>query len=121
MLDPLAADRPTIRAKPRLPFAARFQGVLIGVMFVAILMIAQQSSKTLYQIGLPLLVVAALLQFAFGNIPPSSGFAKSMKLLLLTWAIVAVIFAIGIYLAPTLIDLGRSEETAPAGASVGGQ
>jgi hypothetical protein len=107
VLDSGTADRPVARAKPRLPFAARFQGVLIGLMFLGVLLIAQQWSKTLYQLGLPLVVVAAFLQFAFGNIPPSANFAKSMRLLALTWAIIAAVFGLGIYLAPFLIGLGR--------------
>ncbi len=90
-----------------LPFAARFQAILIGVMFVGFVLIAQGASKTLYQIGLPLLVLAAFFQIAFGNIPPRSDFATSMKLLALTWVIIAAVFGLGIFLAPYLIDLGR--------------
>ena len=90
-----------------MPFAARFQTILIGAMFVGFVLIAQGASKTLYQVGLPLLVLAAFLQIAFGNIPPTAGFAKSMKLLALTWVLVAAIFVLGIYLAPFLIALGR--------------
>ena len=90
-----------------LPFAARFQAILIGVMFVGFVLIAQQGSKTLYQIGLPLLVLAAFFQLAFGNIPPGSNAATSLKLLALSWAIVAVVFGLGIVLAPFLIGLGR--------------
>jgi len=89
----------------KLPFAARFQGLLIGVMVVGMLLIVQRWSKSLYQVGLPLLIVTALLQVAFGNIPPDAGFGKSMKLLALTWAIVIAVFALGVFLAPYLIEL----------------
>ncbi len=82
----------TPKPKRGLPFAARFQGFLIVVMVIGFVLIAQQRSKELFQIGLPLLVVAAFLQIAFGNIPPSAGFVKSMKLLILTWIIVAGVF-----------------------------
>jgi len=88
-----------------LPFAARFQGVLIGVMVLGMLLIVQRWSKSLYQIGLPVLIVTAFLQVAFGNIPPSAGFGKSMKLLALTWAIVIAVFVLGVFLAPYLIEL----------------
>ena len=94
-------------ARRGMPFAARFQTILIGAMFVGFALIAQGASKTLYQVGLPLLVLAAFLQIAFGNIPPTAGFAKSIKLLALTWVLVAAIFVLGIYLAPFLIALGR--------------
>jgi len=68
-------------------------------------LIVQRWSKSLYQIGLPVLIVTAFLQVAFGNIPPSAGFGKSMKLLALTWGIVIAVFALGVFLAPYLIDL----------------
>src|SRR5215216_4099303 len=90
-----------------LPFAARFQAILIVVLFATFLLILQQWSKQLYQIGLPLLVVAAFLQIAFGNIPPSTGFVKSMGLLLLTWGIVAVLIVVSVQITPYLIQLGR--------------
>ena len=105
MIDP--QDEATPNPRRGLPFAARFQGLLILVMVVGFVLIAQQRDKGLYQIGLPLLVVAAFLQIAFGNIPPSAGFVKSAKLLILTWVIVAAVFALGIWLAPDLIEASR--------------
>ena len=101
-------DQRTLMAPSRrLPFAARVQGILIVVMVAALALIAQQASKPLYQIGLPVLVIAAFLQIAFGNIPPAAGFWRSLKLLALTWLIVAGVFALGIKLAPTLIAASR--------------
>lgn len=91
----------------RQPFAARVQAVLIVIMLVAFVFILQQVSKELYMVGLPLLVVAAFLQIAFGNIPPQSGFVKSMGLLVMTWVIMAVVWVASIYLAPQLIALGQ--------------
>jgi hypothetical protein len=90
-----------------LPFAARFQAMLIVVLFATFLLILQQGNKQLYQIGLPLLVLAAFLQIAFGNIPPSTRFVKSMGLLLLTWGIVAALIVIAVQITPSLIQLGR--------------
>ncbi|MCC6313511.1 MAG: hypothetical protein IT337_05825 [Thermomicrobiales bacterium] len=76
-------------------------------MLLCMLLIGQQMNKTLYQIGLPVLVVAAFSQIAFGNIPPRSNFATSMKLLVLTWAITIALIVVSIRIAPTLIGLGR--------------
>jgi hypothetical protein len=106
--DPVAPDLQADPTRQGLPFAARFQGILIVVLCLGLVLIAQQRSKDLYRIGLPLLVLAAFLQIAFGNIPPRSGFVRSLLLLLLTWAIVGAVFALSIYLAPELIDLSRS-------------
>lgn len=92
-----------------LPFAAAFQAILIVVMFASFVLILQQGSKPLYQIGLPVLVLAAFLQIAFGNIPPASGFVKSMGLLLLTWAIMAALIIISINITPNLIQLGQAK------------
>lgn len=90
-----------------MPFAARFQGLLIIVMFVSLAFIAQQWTKMLYQIGLPLLMLAAFLQIAFGNIPPNTGFKKSMVMLAITWLITGALFVISVKLAPTLIEATR--------------
>jgi hypothetical protein len=102
-------EQQPIEPKPgqRLPFAARFQGVLIIVMLAGLILIGQQIDKQLYKIGLPLLVLAAFLQIAFGNIPPRSNLKQSLLLLALTWVIVGAVFAAGILLAPTLIDRSR--------------
>jgi hypothetical protein len=94
-------------ARRPMPFAARFQAILIVVMFGAFVLILQQGNKQLYQIGLPVLVVAAFMQIAFGNIPPTTGFVKSMALLLMTWAIVAVLIVVAVRITPNLIQLGR--------------
>ncbi len=99
-VEPIAAGR-------GLPFAARVQGILVVLLLVGFVLIGQGFSKTLYQIGLPLLVVTAFLQIAFGNIPPRSNFRSSLGLLALTWVIVALLFVVSIALAPVLIGLGR--------------
>jgi len=53
------------------------------------------------------LVVAAFLQIAFGNIPPNTRFVKSMGLLAMTWAIVAVLIYVAVQITPSLIQLGQ--------------
>jgi hypothetical protein len=100
-------ELPVEYARRPLPFAARFQAILIVVMFATFLLILQQGNKQLYQIGLPLLVLAAFLQIAFGNIPPSTRFMKSMGLLLMTWGIVAMLIVVAVQITPNLIQLGR--------------
>ena len=100
-------ELPAEYASRSLPFAARFQAILIVVMFAAFMLILQQWSKQLYKIGLPVLVAAAFLQIAFGNIPPNTGFVKSMMLLLLTWVIIAILIILAVRFTPELIQLGR--------------
>jgi hypothetical protein len=96
-----------IEGPVRMPFAARFQGILIVLLLIGMVLVGQQFSKPLYQFGLPFLVVFAFAQIAFGNIPPTSGFRKSMGLFLLTWAIIAALILFSVKIAPTLIGLGR--------------
>ena len=100
-------ELPVAYVRRPLPFAAMFQAVLIVVMFAAFVLILQQNVKVLYQIGLPVLVVAAFLQIAFGNIPPNTRFVKSMGLLAMTWAIVAVLIYAAVQITPSLIQLGQ--------------
>ena len=100
-------ELPIEYSRRALPFAAWFQAVLMVVMFASFVLILQQGNKQLYQIGLPVLVVAAFLQIAFGNIPPTTGFLKSMGLLLITWAIVAILVVVAVWITPNLIELGR--------------
>ena len=100
-------ELPVAYVRRPLPFAARFQAALIVVMFAAFLLILQQGNKSLYQIGLPVLVLAAFLQIAFGNIPPATGFLKSMGLLLLKWIIIADLIVLAVWLTQELIQLGR--------------
>ena len=100
-------ELPIAYSRRPMPFAARFQAILIVVLFATFLLILQQGNKQLYQIGLPVLVVAAFLQIAFGNIPPTTRFVKSMALLVMTWAIVAVLIVVAVRITPNLIQLGR--------------
>ena len=61
----------------------------------------------LYQIGLGTLIVSSLLQIAFGNIPPSADFGASLRLLGVATVVVALVFGLGVVLAPFLTQLGR--------------
>ena len=89
--------------RPRL--AARFQAILIVVMFASFLLILQQQAALSDWPSPP--GARCLLQIAFGNIPPSTGFVKSMGLLLLTWGIVAALIVVAVQITPYLIQLGR--------------
>jgi hypothetical protein len=108
METPDASPEPEVRMRARrTPFAARVQAILIILMFVGLALILQQASKGLYQIGLPLLVGAAFLQIAFGNIPPSAGLARSLKIVVIVAIITAAVFVLSVKVAPTLIDYTR--------------
>lgn len=89
------------------PFASKMLAVLIVLLVISLLLIAQQISMSIYQIGLILLGVSAITQIGFGNVPPDSDFPTSMKYLILSYVIVGSVFVLGILLVPTLLGLAR--------------
>lgn len=91
----------------RRPFASIVQAVLVALLLVSILLIAQQFSVTLYRVGLIMLATTTLVQIAFGNIPPTANLRQSLRLWLLFSLIIAVVFGLGIAIAPFLVALGR--------------
>jgi len=54
-----------------------------------------------------LLIVSALSQMAFGNMPSEANFKEGRKIMIIAYTIVACVFGIGILLAPVLIKIGR--------------
>ena len=89
------------------PFASIVQLILAIWMLVSIVMIGQQFSMNVYQLGLISLVFTALSQIAFGNIPSTAGFGRSIGLYVWFMFLVAVIFGVSILAAPYLVALGR--------------
>lgn len=105
---------------PKPTFASRTQAVLVWVMLASFVLMTQQLvtffevggveidlGLLLYQLGLGTLIVSSILQIAFGNIPPSAGIGRSLRLLGVAMFIVALVFGVGIALAPYLTQLGR--------------
>lgn len=88
-------------------FPERAERVLIGGMLVGIVLLMQRLSLDMYKAGLSVLVVSTLLQIAVGNIPKACGVAASLVRIFVIVAVIAVIFAIGVLLVPTLSRLGR--------------
>ncbi len=101
----MAANAPRPASHPA--FAAVVQRILVVLMGLSFIMIAQQANRSIYQVGLLLMMVSTITQIAFGNIPPTAGFRRSMVMLVMILAIVAVIVVLGINLVPALLQLGR--------------
>ncbi|MBW1660136.1 MAG: hypothetical protein JRJ48_06535 [Deltaproteobacteria bacterium] len=93
--------------KTKKPFGARMQTLVIATMLLSFLFIIQEYSLIVYQIGLFLLIVAALSQMAFGNIPSEASFGEVKKTLAVAFGIVFCVFGLGILLAPVLVKIGR--------------
>jgi hypothetical protein len=88
-------------------FAEIVHAILIILILLSFILIIQQESKILYQIGFILLVASTFVQIVFGNVPPTANFKQSMKLLGIGLTIVAAVFVLGVILAPHLANLGR--------------
>ena len=93
--------------KKKAAFGARMQVIVIVSMIVSFAFIIQKVNMMLYQIGLLLLIVSALSQMAFGNMPPEATFKGAKRIMIIAYGIVACVFGLGILLAPVLIKIGR--------------
>ena len=89
------------------PFAAIVQGILVILLAISFAMITQQINETLYRIGFLLLIASTFVQIVFGNLPPEADFKQSIKFTIIVFGIIAVVFGLGIFLAPHLVNLGR--------------
>jgi hypothetical protein len=89
------------------PFASFAKAALIVLLLFSFVLIAQQASKAIYQIGLLLLIVFTLLQIAFGNIPSTATFKQSALYLVIAAVIIGALVIFAIALAPSLVSLGR--------------
>ena len=93
--------------KKKAAFGARMQIIVIVTMIVSFAFIIQKLNMTVYKIGLLLLIVSALSQMAFGNMPSEAEFKEGKKIMIIAYTIVACVFGLGIVLAPILIKIGR--------------
>jgi len=89
------------------PFAAIVQGILVILLIVSFAMITQQFNETLYRLGFLLLIASTLVQIVFGNLPPEADFKQSIRFTAVVFIIIAVVFGLGILIAPYLVNLGR--------------
>jgi len=89
------------------PFAAIVQGILIILLITSFVMITQQFNETIYRMGFLLLIASTFVQIAFGNLPPEANFKQSITLTAIVFGIIAIVFGLGIFLAPHLVNLGR--------------
>jgi len=89
------------------PFASVMHLALVILLLVSFVLITQQRSRTLYQMGFILLVASTFVQIVFGNVPPSANFKRSMKFLGVGLTLITAVFALGIIVTPFLVNLGR--------------
>ncbi len=88
-------------------FGSIIQQILLTILVIGGVLIVQQFNKQLYQLGLLLVIGAALLEIGAGNIPANANFRFSITLLLISLVIVGAVFSLGIILVPFLVALGK--------------
>lgn len=93
------------------PFAARAQRINIYLLLVALVMLAQQFTYTIYVWGFRLLFVVVTLQVALGNINPDWNSKKTFKKTLVILLIIVIIFAFSVLVTPYLIELGKPKKS----------
>ena len=86
---------------------ARAETTLIILMIVGFVLITQQWSFSLYQLGLLVVICATILNIAVSNVPKSARGWGILRGLLIILAVVAGVFALGIWLVPYLAQLGQ--------------
>ncbi len=94
----------------KLPFATRAQRLNIYLLLLALVMLAQQFTYTIYVWGFRLLFVVVTLQVALGNINSEWNAKKTAKKTLIILLIILVIFIFSIIVTPYLIELGRPKK-----------
>ena len=93
--------------RTRQPFASVAKAALIILLLFCFVLIAQNGSRSIYQLGLLLLIFFTLLQIAFGNIPSTANFRQTMLYLVIAAVIIVALVLFSIAIAPSLIHLGR--------------
>jgi 1,4-dihydroxy-2-naphthoate octaprenyltransferase len=83
------------------------QSIIIVAMLVCFVLIGQKASAVLYSVGLSAIIIITLCNMAFSNMRPDLNFKDAMIAFVRIMAIVAIIFVLGILLAPVLINMGK--------------
>lgn len=88
-------------------FLARAETALIVLMLLGFVLITQQWSFGLYQIGLLTVIGATILNIAVTNVPRASHGWGILRASVIILAVVAAVFGLGIVLVPYLAMLGQ--------------
>lgn len=88
-------------------FVLKSELTLILLMCGGFLLVLQQWSFLLYQIGVLTVMAAAILNIAVGNLPRQAGPLRAAVLTLGILGIVTFVFLAGIFLVPYLARMGQ--------------
>lgn len=74
---------------------------------LALILVGQPFSQVLYRFGFVLLIIASLVQIAFGNMKDGATCLGGLAAIGIVVLLTGILVAIGIFLAPYLVTLGR--------------
>ena len=108
MSDNDVLDGSVVKAqKKKVAFATRAQNWVLGLLVVALLLVAQPFTIDIFGIGVYLLAIAVFLQIAVSNVAPSAGVRKTITKSLIILAIIAILFVFSLWVTPILVEMGR--------------
>lgn len=91
----------------RKPIVPRVEATLLCILGLGFLMVLQTWSFAVYHYGLLIIICGTLLNIAVGNLPRNAGPLRALLMTVVLLVVVAIVFTIGIYLVPTLAQLGQ--------------
>jgi hypothetical protein len=102
-----AKSAAVVEGKRKVAFATHAQNWVMGLLVVALLLVAQPFTIDIFGIGVYVLAAAVFLQIAVSNVAPTAGVRKTITKSLIILAIIAALFAISILVTPILVEMGR--------------
>ena len=91
----------------RYTIVPKVESTLILLMCAGFLLVVQQWSFVLYQIGLLTVMAAAIPNIAVGNLPRQASPLRALIRTLVILGVVAFVFLAGIWLVPDLAQMGQ--------------
>ena len=85
----------------------RIELLLILLMMAGFVLIAQQWSFALYQLGLLTVICATILNIAVGNVPRAARGWRALRAVVTILAVTGAVFVLGVVAVPYLAELGQ--------------
>lgn len=95
--------------KSEVPFASKWQLRNIYILGFSLILMAQGFNYSVYRWGFLILFTFVPIQMGIGNVNPEWGAWRTIRKTILIVLIVVVIIVFSIWLAPTLVNLGRTK------------
>jgi len=95
--------------KSKLPFASKWQLRNIYILGFSLILMSQGFNYSVYRWGFFILFAFVPIQIGLGNVNPEWGAWRTIRKTILIILIVGLIIVFSIWLAPALVNLGRTK------------